>query len=89
MPNWCAPQVPMCWSWSYNAVNPPLRKADHLCLATGDMVCGQLLNITISWAKNINSNFCTNPAVFAKTVTIHGVLSIINLTVSAYVHSKV
>ena len=38
MPNWCAPQVPMCWSWFYNAANPPLRKADHLSLAIGDMV---------------------------------------------------
>ena len=38
--NWCAPQVPMCRLWFYNAVNPSLRKADHLSLATGDMVCG-------------------------------------------------
>ena len=25
-PNWCAPQVPMCRSWSYKAVNPPPEK---------------------------------------------------------------
>ena len=42
----------MCWSWFYKAVNPLLRKADHLSLAIGDMVCGQLLSIAISWAKN-------------------------------------
>ena len=23
----------MCWLWFYKAVNPPLRKADHLSLA--------------------------------------------------------
>ena len=40
MPNWCAPQVSMCRSLFYKAVNPPLRKADHLSLATGDMVYG-------------------------------------------------
>ena len=33
-------EVPMCWSWFYKAANPPLRKADHLSLAIGDMVCG-------------------------------------------------
>ena len=38
--NWYTPQVPMWWLWFYKAVNPPLRKADHLSLATGDMVCG-------------------------------------------------
>ena len=56
-PNWCAPQVPMCRLWS---VNPPLRKADHLSLATGDMMCRQLLSIAISWAKKVNLNFCVN-----------------------------
>ena len=39
-PNWCAPQVPMCRSWFYKTSNPPLRKADHLSLAIGDMVFG-------------------------------------------------
>ena len=39
-PNWCAPQVPMCRSWPYKAVNSPLRKADHLSLAIADMVYG-------------------------------------------------
>ena len=38
-PNWCAPQVPMCRSWFYKAVNPPSRKADQLSLAMGDMLC--------------------------------------------------
>ena len=38
--NWCAPQVPMCRSWLYKAAKPPLRKADHLSLAIGDMVFG-------------------------------------------------
>ena len=28
----------MCQSWFYKAPNPPLRKADHLSLAIGDMV---------------------------------------------------
>ena len=28
----------MCWSWFYKAVNPHPRKANHLSLATGDMV---------------------------------------------------
>ena len=39
---WCAPQVSMCWSWFYKAVNPPLRKADHLqlSLAIGEVLCG-------------------------------------------------
>ena len=37
-PNWCAPQVPMCRSCFYKTSNPPLRKADHLGLAIGDMV---------------------------------------------------
>ena len=32
----------MCRSWSYKAVNPPLRKADHLSLAIGDTVCGYI-----------------------------------------------
>ena len=27
----------MCRSWFYKAANPPLRKADHLSLAIGDM----------------------------------------------------
>ena len=40
MPNWCAPQVSKCRSWLYKAVNPPLRKADRLSLAIGDMLCG-------------------------------------------------
>ena len=39
-PNWCAPQVPMCRSCFYETPNPPLRKADHLGLAIGDMVFG-------------------------------------------------
>ena len=52
MPNWCAPQMSMCRSWFYKAVNPPLRKADHLSLAIADMVCGWLLSIAISLAKN-------------------------------------
>ena len=34
------PQGPMCRSWFYKVVNPPYRKADHLSLATGDMVIG-------------------------------------------------
>ena len=29
----------MCRSWFYKAPNTPLRKADHLSLAIGDMVC--------------------------------------------------
>ena len=39
-PNWCAPQVSMCQSCFYKAVNPPLRKADHLSLVIRDMLCG-------------------------------------------------
>ena len=39
-PNWCATQVPMCQSRFHRAPNPPLRKADHLSLAIGDMVLG-------------------------------------------------
>ena len=42
----------MCRSWFYKAVNPPLRKADRLSLAIGDVLCGYLLSIAISWAKN-------------------------------------
>ena len=38
--NLCAPQVPMCRSWPYRAVYPPLRKAVHLSLAIGDVLCG-------------------------------------------------
>ena len=38
--NWYAPQVSMCQSWFYSAVNPPLQKADHLSLAIGDVLCG-------------------------------------------------
>ena len=37
--NWCTPQVPMWQLWFYKAVNPPLRKADQLSLAMGDMLC--------------------------------------------------
>ena len=30
----------VCRSWPYKAAKPPLRKADHLSLAIGDMVFG-------------------------------------------------
>ena len=66
-PNWCAPQVPMCRSWFYKASNTPLRKADHLSLAIGDMVCVQLLSVAISWIKKMNLNFCVNYAHFRKS----------------------
>ena len=39
-PYWCTSLMPMCRSWFYSVVNPPSRKADHLSLATGDMLCG-------------------------------------------------
>ena len=37
----------MCRSCFYKTPNPPLRKADHLGLAIGDMVFGLLLGIAI------------------------------------------
>ena len=39
IPNWRAPQAPKCRSRFYKVVNPPLRKADQLSLAMGDMLC--------------------------------------------------
>ena len=49
MPNRCAPQVSMCRSWFYKVVTPPPRKVHQ---AIGDMLCGWLSSIAISWAKN-------------------------------------
>ena len=46
--------------------NPPLRKADHLSLAIGDMVLGWLLSIAISWGKKMNLNFSANMAGFCR-----------------------
>ena len=63
----------MCQSWFYKVVNPPPRKADHLSLATGDVVCGY---IYISWAKSMNLNFCANMAGFCRDSHNHRVTNI-------------
>ena len=59
MPNWCAPQVPMCRSWLYKAAKPPLRKADHLSVAIG---YGVWLAIEYRYklGQKMNLNFSAN-----------------------------
>lgn len=52
--NWCASQVPMSWLWFYRVINTPIRKADHLSLATRDTSW----SIAVSWANNMHFNLC-------------------------------
>ena len=65
MPNWCAPQVPMCWSWFYKTANAPLRKADHLSLAIAHRRHGVWLAIEPGQKNEFK--------VFAETVTYYSI----------------
>ena len=56
---------------SVMAVNPPLRKVDHLSLAIGDMVeVSYCMNIAYKLGQKMNLNLCANMAGFAETVHI-------------------
>ena len=55
----------------YEAINPPFRKAYHLSLATGDMVCGIAIEYynTYKLGQKMNLNFVQTWLVFAETVS--------------------
>ena len=49
------------------AVNPPLRKVDHLSLAIGDMVeVSYCMSIAYKLGQEMNLNLCANMAGFCR-----------------------
>ena len=62
----------MCQSWFYKAANPPLRKADNLSLAIGDIVCGWIaIEYSYKVGHKMNINFCANMAGFCRDSHIY------------------
>ena len=60
----------MCQLCFYKVVNPPLRKADHLSVATGDMVCSYSYKL----GQKMNLNFCANMVGFCRDCHIYNVI---------------